>query len=789
MSEGVINSSSGAHEHKTDIESGLVNKDKSTYTQQSVELQQQNIRKRKPQNRYFEEQKYYDDNIGIYYGLNDESHNVLSFDRKIKILKNPNGVVLGTPDSGKTQKNERSVANGNFSNDVRYKKNIQNGYRGTKITADNKNKSVSDSKLETGIKGVSYNDNITSQEVRYHETAASQNVEDPLHSSASSSSQRVGDYLKSSQAVSPLHRNQLLTKVKSGSGSTFKKVRSSIGTAVTGTSFLANAESFQQTDTGESSINAIKKSADHVVNKLDKLSAKSGKSRYFRTAAKTSDSVTFVSHADRLKNAVYKGQQFGKKGLGAVSKGLNPLVKTLNLSDDVGAQSMVKAVDVTRGSVNAAKMSFRTTKQAVQATSKATRYTVNHARIGLENAAKYSKQAISKSKKAAKIVSKTAQTVAHAAAETAEKAAAAVSRFISFVISNPVTIIIAVVVLLLVIIIAFSSTIVGAGQYFSYGGVGDSNTLSLNDYSAVYDYINESIATRCLNLFNLHDTWTGFLKYDYKYEIENDDGSITTTIDYPIADVAPIMAYLSITHQSYTLNQSLKNEIDNIVNGLYTFTYVREPYSYSVDHGSGNVTTYYGEKITYTIRYHNAAKYMVDNNLIPQEKMSVYNAVKSYGDTAYFKMYNVLKDKNWHEWIKEQYGYSLVGTVEGVHNILRYSLQTHGYIQMNYKNSANENADKIYSPINGMITDIVLNSEDDEYDFYSKITIKDSENDFEFQIISDTYNTLIPTVSVGNTVTAGQLIANNSDKFRMSCLSNGSTINPMLIMEYYQHAA
>ena len=37
---------------------------------------------------------------GIYYGLNYESHNILSFNRKT--LKNPNGVVLGTPGAGKS---------------------------------------------------------------------------------------------------------------------------------------------------------------------------------------------------------------------------------------------------------------------------------------------------------------------------------------------------------------------------------------------------------------------------------------------------------------------------------------------------------------------------------------------------------------------------------------------------------------------------------------------------------------------------------------------------------------
>lgn len=44
---------------------------------------------------------------GIYYGLNYESHNVIAFDRKT--LKNPNGVVLGTPGSGKSFTCKREV--------------------------------------------------------------------------------------------------------------------------------------------------------------------------------------------------------------------------------------------------------------------------------------------------------------------------------------------------------------------------------------------------------------------------------------------------------------------------------------------------------------------------------------------------------------------------------------------------------------------------------------------------------------------------------------------------------
>lgn len=44
---------------------------------------------------------------GIYYGINQVSGNIISFDRKT--LKNPNGVVLGTPGSGKSFTSKREI--------------------------------------------------------------------------------------------------------------------------------------------------------------------------------------------------------------------------------------------------------------------------------------------------------------------------------------------------------------------------------------------------------------------------------------------------------------------------------------------------------------------------------------------------------------------------------------------------------------------------------------------------------------------------------------------------------
>jgi len=779
MSEGVVNSASGAHEHNSDVASGLVGKDKSTYTQKSIELQKQQIKKKSLNNsRYFKEQSAYTENQQRIVSA-DTTRNAT-----VQQASYQNGAVfqnMSRPNSissGLSKKNERSVANRNISDERRYTTNQQNGSRATKTAVNYQENTALDRKVETGVKGVTY-----SNGTRYIDDSITQGgTENSALPSISSSSQRVSQYLKSKK-TSSLHRNQLLTKVKSGSGGIFRKAKGMVGSVATGTSFLANAESFQA-DTGENTVNTVKKSTEYVVNKMDKLATKSGKSRYFRTAAKASDSVVFVNHSDRIKKAIGLGNTVGKKGLGVIRQSVNPLVKALNTSDDIGAQAAVRAVNVTRGTYNAAKMSYKTTKSAVRVTNKATRYTVNYARTGI----RHTKQAANKAKKAAQKAAQAAQKAAHAAAEAAKATATAVSRFIAVIMSNPITAIIGVVVLILIIIVALCSSIVGAGKYSSYGGIGsDSDTLSLNEYSQVYDYINESIATRCRDLFNLHDTWTGFLKYDYEFEIENDNGSITTTTTYPVADVAPIMAYLSISHQSYTLNDSLKNEIDNIVKGLYTFTYTREPYSYSVSHGSGGVTTYNGEKITYTIRYHNASKYMDDNNLIPEDKMTVYNAVKSYGANSYFKMYNLLKDKNWHEWVNEQYGYTLVGKAVGTHDILHYSIKKHGYMELNYKNNKNETANKIYSPINGKVTKIVLNNYDND-DYVNLITIKDDETGLEFQLMSDMSSTLTPTVRVGTVVNAGDLIANNSYSFKFCCLSNGSKINPMLIMEYYQHA-
>ena len=45
----------------------------------------------------------------LYYGLNALSHNLLMADRKQ--LKNPNGLILGTPGSGKSFSAKREMAN------------------------------------------------------------------------------------------------------------------------------------------------------------------------------------------------------------------------------------------------------------------------------------------------------------------------------------------------------------------------------------------------------------------------------------------------------------------------------------------------------------------------------------------------------------------------------------------------------------------------------------------------------------------------------------------------------
>ena len=55
------------------------------------------------------EELFMSSNTSLYYGLNSLSHNLIMADRKK--LKNPNGLILGTPGSGKSFAAKREMAN------------------------------------------------------------------------------------------------------------------------------------------------------------------------------------------------------------------------------------------------------------------------------------------------------------------------------------------------------------------------------------------------------------------------------------------------------------------------------------------------------------------------------------------------------------------------------------------------------------------------------------------------------------------------------------------------------
>lgn len=701
----IFTSPSGVHEHHTNISSGLVNKDKSTYTKNN----KRTFKIKQLKKSYVEQENSITNSDELKAVLERGRNREI---RPLKVTQNSGDFVPNTTNfSQQSKKNDKAIQ----SSSERLKSNV--------TVVDNTNQKIY---LPKGPKG------------------QKRNLSKP--------------------------KGKLLADTK-------KVIRATTATVAVGTDFLASSESYQKDkDTGESSVEFIERGTKTVANNLETLAVKSNKSRYFKVANKASDSVKSSKNPGRFVKSVSSSKKAFAKGVNAVdSVIINPLVRMAG--DDIGGQAAVKTVEVSRYSVQAAKTIANTTKTAVKTTGKAVRYT-----------AQTTKKTVNSAQKAAKAASKAAQTTARATASAAKSVAAFVSKIIALIVANPVVaLIVAAILLLLILIVMLCSSIMATGEVSSYGGTGnDEATVSLNDYSAVYDYANKAIATRCRDLFNIHSTATGYLRYNYNYEIENEDGSISTTSDYPIADIAPIMAYLAVNHQNYTLTDSIKAEIDNLVANLYTYTWRVDPYSYTIDHGSGEIETITGSQLTLIIRYHNSARYFEQNNILPQEKMAVYNSIKSYGDMSYFRMYNILKNENWHEWISSQYGYGLEGTL--VHqqyaDIIEYSLVQQDYISLSYKNSNNETIDKIYSPVNGKVTSII---EDENYDVI--LTIKDDENNLEFTVMSEFASQFSPTVSVGSVVTAGQLIANNSYNLDFKCKANGADINPLLIMEYYQHGS
>lgn len=506
----------------------------------------------------------------------------------------------------------------------------------------------------------------------------------------------------------------------------------------------------QNNSVGESVAQTIEKTETNAVTKVDKLT----NSRYFKFSGKASDHVK----TSRLATV----QAVGRKGVQVVDSAIvNPIVKTAG--DDVGGQTVVKSVDVSKNVYTAGK----TTGKVGYKTAKTTY--------------KYGKKATSK---AAKVTAAAARATTHVAVKSVQTVTSIGAKVGAVVMSNPITAIVAAVFLLIVVIImVLISSIMGSvTQYSSYGGNGKSETMSVNDYAAVYDYINQAIAQRHLDLFNLQDTWTGFLVYDYKYNAIQDDGSITVSDTYPIADVAPIMAYLNVTYPSYTLTNEIKAEIDNIVRNLYTFDYEIEPYTLSTDHGSGNIETVRGEKITFIITRLNTEDFFENGGYIDSEKMAAYSTVKSYGDRAYFRLYNILGQKNWHDWVSDQYGYTIKARYNADTKKNEYILENKEYCTLEYKNSANETAANLYSPLSGTVSSV---TETEDYD--KVIVLQDTENDLEFTILADFDHRINLLVGQGDTVTAGQQIATRDYKVYIQCKFAGDPINPMLLMEYYQH--
>jgi cell wall-associated NlpC family hydrolase len=457
---------------------------------------------------------------------------------------------------------------------------------------------------------------------------------------------------------------------------------------------------------------------------------------------------------------------------------VNPLLNVAG-NDDFGGQAITKSYQTAQYTWNATKVTAKTAKATAKTAYKTGKNTIKAVKKTAEATAKTAKTTA----KAAKATAKAAQAAAKATAATVKTTVAAIKATVALIASNPVTLIIAIVLIVVMIIIALASSMGGFFQASSYGGAGgDQATMSLNDYSNVYDYVNKAIAQKYLDLNNLQDSWTGFLSYNYKYSIEHSDGTIEETTDYPIVDVTPIMAYLHITHRTYSLTDSVKAEINNIINNLYTFDYQIEPYSYTVDHGGGNITTYTGEKVTFFVVYHDAATFFESSGYISSDRMAVYYAVKSYGDMSYFRLYNIFKDKNWHDWITAQYGYSIKATYNFHDSRYDYEMIEHNYCQLSYKNKSNETAPNIYSPLNGRVTSIQTTS---EYDYV--VTLKDDANNIEFIIMADFAEHFTPRIRQGDTVTVGQLIATRDYYINIKCRANGADVSPMLLMEYYQH--
>ena len=554
-----------------------------------------------------------------------------------------------------------------------------------------------------------------------------------------------------------------------------KKILKPVKKVNQGISFVNTLQSYQN------DVGSVDKVLTVGLNKADKLTAKVDKA----LTKKKKRKLATVKDKNVSKYATVTGaaKKLGKKGVSAVSIGADALVSVVG--DDVGSQMVVQLVNSTRYAVKATKITGKTLK----ATAKTTKGVVKTSAKAVKKTAKATKTAAKVSAKATKAAVKVSTKVAQVAVKVTQQVVAAVTKAIVALLSNPIGLIIVGCVLLIVIIVFTCGSFFGAFASSSYSGAGSTDYSSAsasvstaNNVSDVYDYVNKSIAERNLYLLNLQDSWTGFLKYDYEYQIEMSDGTLKHTSIYPVADCAPIMAYLAVNYQSYDLTDNIKNEIDNIVASLYTFDYKIEDYTFQEEHGSHTIT-YTGKKITFIVKYHNPEKYF--NAIIPDEKKANYASILQYGDRSYFRLYNILRDDNWHEYVGEQYGYSVEATYNSATYKYSYELKNNSKLMLNYKKGDGTTTAFLYSPLTGKIKSIKT---DDDYDYI--ITLVDDKNKLEFTIYAEFEDlfTLKNGLTVGSSLKSGDCIASRRYPIYISCKSNGKTINPMLLMEYYQHA-
>ena len=832
MSDGVINSKYGAHERNLDLSSEIVSHNKSLYVKQYRQAKSYRIKATQQYavptvvvdgNKYSSNatvsQGTAYNNATVSVGQNKYSNATVPQgtaynDTTIRVDQNRYGsnaaVQQGTAYNDTTIKVDQNrygsnaaVQQGTVYNDTtirvdqnRYGSNaaVQQGtaYNDTTIRVD-QNRYGSNAAVQ---QGTAYNDTtIKVDQNRYGSNAAVQQ-----ETTYSSPPVRVDQNRYSSNAAVQAGNNNILPAVAAiPTGSILfrrqlqysssknriisvlstkkvtKKILKPVKKVNQGISFVNTLQSYQN------DVGSVDKVLTVGLNKADKLTTKVDKA----LTKKKKRKLATVKDKNVSKYATVTGaaKKLGKKGVSAVGIGADAIVSVVG--DDVGSQMVVQLVNSTRYAVKATKITGKTLK----ATAKTTKGVVKTSAKAVKKTAKATKTAAKVSAKATKAAVKVSTKVAQAAVKVTQQVVAAVTKAIVALLSNPIGLIIVGCVLLIVIIVFTCGSFFGAFASSSYSGAGSTDYSSAsasvstaNNVSDVYDYVNKSIAERNLYLLNLQDSWTGFLKYDYEYQIEMSDGTLKHTSTYPVADCAPIMAYLAVNYQSYDLTDNIKNEIDNIVASLYTFDYKIEDYTFQEEHGSHTIT-YTGKKITFIVKYHNPEKYF--NAIIPDEKKANYASILQYGDRSYFRLYNILRDDNWHEYVGEQYGYSVEATYNSATYKYSYELKNNSKLMLNYKKGDGTTTAFLYSPLTGKIKSIKT---DDDYDYI--ITLVDDKNKLEFTIYAEFEDlfTLKNGLTVGSSLKSGDCIASRRYPIYISCKSNGKTINPMLLMEYYQHA-